>query len=176
MNSIYSFFKNESYSKNTLKTQYQVFKKYFIERKKIKNIRFSGIPEDISENIIKYIIHKLGDTTSSWDCLGDLFSQKEGKQECKCFTSVGPISFSPKSDWDVIYFLDATDFLNDNFKLYKCGHKKSSNEWKKIKINKTETFEEQCKQNRRPRLGWSLLNTQIKYDLIFSGTFDEIIN
>jgi hypothetical protein len=49
---------------------------------------------------------------------------KRGFQECKCFTSDGPLSFTPSSNWDVIYFLDARDWLNDNFILYIESHYK----------------------------------------------------
>jgi hypothetical protein len=35
------------------------------------------IPEDISENIVKQIIrNKLNDSTSSWNCKRDLYSQE----------------------------------------------------------------------------------------------------
>ena len=139
-------------------------------KEKIKNIRLPPIPSDISENIIKYILHKNGEF-SSWGCKsGDLYLK--GKQECKCFTSDGPISFSPNSNWNAIYFLDARDWLNDNFKLFTF--KKTSNEWKNIKVNKKETMEDQCKQKRRPRINWFKLEKEC--ELIFSGTFDEIIN
>jgi hypothetical protein len=114
----------DTYTKELLKEQYQLHKTYVIGRKnttknKCKE-RMPCIPEDISENIVKQIIrNKLNDSTSSWNCKKwDLYSQKEGVQECKCFTSDGPLSFTPSSNWDVIYFLDARDWLNDNFILY----------------------------------------------------------
>jgi len=158
-----------------------IHKKYVIQRmesaKKL-NIKFRlpSIPEDISENIVKFIIHKNGDTTSTWNCKGDLLSSVEGIQECKCFTSVGPLSFTPSSEWDVIYFLDATHWLTNKFKLYKYTNKRSSDEWKNIKINKNQTFEQQCIQGRRPRIGWSGLYPQIKphCNLIFDGSFEDI--
>jgi hypothetical protein len=175
--------KNDLYTKNILKSQYEIHKNYTKQRiessKELKiNFRLPSIPEDISENIIKFIIHKNGDTSSSWNCSGDLLSKIEGKQECKCFTSTGPISFTPSSDWDVIYFLDAIDWINDNFKLYKFPHKKSSNIWKNIKVNKTQTFEDQCTQGRRPRINWSGLYLQIKEDctLLFEGSIYDILN
>ena len=175
--------KNDLYTKNILKSQYEIHKNYTKQRiessKELKiNFRLPSIPEDISENIIKFIIHKNGDMSSSWNCSGDLLSKIEGKQECKCFTSTGPISFTPSSDWDVIYFLDAIDWINDNFKLYKFPHKKSSNIWKNIKVNKKQTFEDQCTQGRRPRINWSGLYLQIKEDctLLFEGSIYDILN
>jgi hypothetical protein len=141
-------------------------------------VRSSSIPEHISENIIKQIIrNKLNDPSCTWDCKkGDLHSLKENKQECKCFTSKGPTSFSPSSDWDVIYFLDARNWENNIFVLYRITLKKTSEEWKNIKINKTQTFEDQCKQGRRPRINWDGLYPQIASfcSKVYEGTFENI--
>jgi hypothetical protein len=172
----------KDYSETILKQQYNLHKEYVksrIESSKILGfkIRLPSIPEDISENIIKFIIHKNGDTTSSWDCKrGDLVSTKEGQQECKCFTSDGPSSFTPTSDWDVIYFLDGKNWLKDKFILYKVNLKKSSEEWKSIKVNKKQTFEDQCKQKRRPRINWKQLYSQISpfCEIVFDGLFQDI--
>ena len=172
----------DKYTKNVLKEQYELHYNYVKSRKessKKLNIkfRFPSIPEDITENIIKFIIHKLGDTTSSWNCKGDLFSKKEGIQECKCFTSNGPISFTPSSNWDYIYFLDARNWIDNTFILYKAKIKRTSDEWKQIKINKKQTFEDQCVQKRRPRIGWENLYPQITTycEKIYESTFDDII-
>jgi hypothetical protein len=172
----------DMYSKEILKQQYEIHKNYVISRKNSSsllniNFRLPCIPEDISENMIKFIIHKNGDNTSSWNCKGDLLSSIEGKQECKCFTSTGPISFTPSSEWDSIYFLDATEWLNDCFKLYKFPYKRTSDEWKNIKVNKNQTFEDQSLQGRRPRINWSGLYPQIKEkcSLIFEGSFEDIV-
>ncbi len=173
----------DTYSKELLKEQYALHKLYVKGRidttKKIGvKVRLPCIPEDISENIIKQIIHnKLNDKTSRWDCKkGDLQSEKEGKQECKCFTSDGPPSFTPSSDWDVIYFLDARNWLNDTFILYRISLKRTSPEWKNIKISKTQTFEDQTKQGRRPRITWESLYPQIKSycTKVYEGNFDDI--
>ena len=123
-------------------------------------------------------INTNGDKTSSWNCdKGDLKSLKYGKQECKCFASNGPISFSPISEWDELFFLDARYWhTKDKFILYRTRIKRNSDEWRPIKVNKNETFEQQSKQGRRPRIGWIELYNQIeKYcEKIFEGTFDEI--
>ena len=81
---------DDKYTKEILLEQFNIHIKYVESRLSLKNLgikfRLSSIPEDISENIIKFIIHKNGDTTSSWNCSGDLISDIEGTQECKCFT------------------------------------------------------------------------------------------
>jgi len=174
----------DTYTEQLLKEQYALHKSYVIGRinttaKIGVKVRLPSIPEDISENIIKYIIrNKIGDRTTSWDCKnGDLQSQKEGKQECKCFTSDGPPSFTPTSDWDVIYFLDARNWIhNDKFILYRIPLKRTSYEWKNIKVNKMQTFEDQTKQGRRPRITWDSLYPQIQTycNKVYEGTFNDI--
>lgn len=173
----------DHYSDELLKEQFELHKSYVKGRidTTIKigvKVRLPCIPEDISENIVKIIIHnKLNDKTSRWDCKkGDLESKKEGKQECKCFTSDGPLSFTPSSEWDAIYFLDARNWLNDKFVLYKSSLKRTSTEWKNIKISKTQTFEDQTKQGRRPRISWESLHPLIEpyCSKVFEGTFNDI--
>ena len=114
------YYQHQPYVKKTMETS----KKYGVP------IRLPSIPEDISKNMIKFILHKVHDKTSRWDCKGDLQSRQEGKQECKCFTSDGLLSFTPSSDWDVIYFLDARQWLSNVFVLYKIQLKRSSEDWK----------------------------------------------
>lgn len=172
----------DTYTKEVLQENYKLHKDYvkgrmqFAKDKHIK-IRLPSIPEDISENIVKFILHKVGDTTSSWNCKnGDLYSLKEGKQECKCFTSDRPPSFTPSSDWDVIYFLNARNWLNDKFILFKVSLKRTSTEWNNIKVSKTQTFEDQTKQGRRPRITWESLYPQVESycHKVYEGTFEDI--
>lgn len=166
------------YTKKILRYQYCLHKLYVQERKKIQtSVRLPGIPEDISENIVKFILRSLGDASCTWEeRSGDLFSSVEGKQECKCFTSKGPISFTPVGDWDVIYFLDARRWLvNDSVTLYKCNLKRSSDEWKAVRVSKTQTFNDQCEQGRRPRICWESLYPQIPHEKIFEGSIFKVI-
>ena len=174
--------KVDTYTTCVLRTQYNLHKEYVIRRKQSGKdlditFRFPCIPEDISENIVKFIIHKNGDKTSSWNCGGDLLSKIEGKQECKCFTSDGPPSFTPSSEWDIIYFLDARKWLDDVFTLYRVNLRRTSEEWKKIKVSKTQTFDDQCQQGRRPRITWESLYPQItEYTTkIYEGKFEDIL-
>jgi len=172
----------DKFTKKILKKLYTTHLDYYLKQKEIAEkykikIRYSCIPESISENIIKFIIHKNGDTTSTWDCKGDLLSEIEGKQECKCFTSDGPLSFTPSSEWGVIYFLDAREWLSDKFVLWRVNLKRTDELWAKIKVNKKSTFFDQTKQGRRPRIGWETLYPQIASHTtkIFEGTFEQII-
>jgi hypothetical protein len=67
------------------------------------------------ENIVKQIIrNKLNDSTSSWNCKRGIYSQKEGFKNVNVYERRTSFVHS-SSNWDVIYFLDARDWLNDNF-------------------------------------------------------------
>lgn len=172
---------NDIYTVSILKQRFDEYKNYVYSINHYEhslNIRKPIFPEDISENIIKFIIHNvLGDKTSSWYCnTGDLYSSIEGIQECKCFTSNAPISFSPSSKWDVIYFLDARNWLSDYFILYKANISNNNIVWSNIKINQNETFKNHSDMKRRPRISWRLLYPQIhKYcSIVYQGSFEDI--
>ena len=176
---------NDSYTENILQEHYSVFRTYVIGINKIneklnlsKKIRACNFPEGLSENIVKFIIHnKLNDKTTIWDCKsGDLYSQIEKKLEVKCFASDAPISFSPNSNWTVIYFLDARKLFDNYIVLYRCSLIPTSDKWKQIKFNKNETFEDQMKLKRRPRIIWKSLYKTIctECDIIYEGTIENI--
>ena len=174
---------SSEFTKDNLCNFYSIHKQYVKSLKSIETesnikIRYPNFPEHISENIIKYAIQKEGDDTVIWNCKsGDLLSRVRGKLECKCFTSDGPISFTPSSDWDEIYFLDARNWLQDRFIVYRVILKYSSDEWKSISVSKTQTFRDQCKQGRRPRITWESLYPQISMHVqsIFNGTLNELV-
>jgi len=128
---------------------------------------------EISENIVKYIVeYKTGNIPIWKPGKGDLICN--GKRlEVKCFTSNGPSSFGPTEEWDELYFLDATDYENKNFKCYKISL--SNTEFSYIKINSSETYKDQCAQKRRPRISFNIISGQIpkeKINLLFEGNFD----
>jgi hypothetical protein len=176
----------DPYTAEILAERLQIHKTTVLSTEKINarigrtQIRLPCFPEDISENIIKFILHNiLNDKTSRWDCTkGDLVSQKEGRQECKCFSSDGPLSFSPSSEWDVIYFLDALGWRNDIFVLYRLPLKTASEEWQNIMFNtkKKQTFRDQATGRRRPHIGWDRLLDQISSHVtkVFEGSFNDI--
>lgn len=185
----------DTYTEEILKARFSQHKTYVEETIKIRdsiglNIRLPVIPEDITENMVKHILHNLSgeyqDKTSMWTksfkskqkITGDLISKKENIQECKCFSSDGPISFGPTENWDVIYFLDAREWLEDKFVLWRVPLSNTAPEWKSTVLNKSknESFETQSAQGRRPRINWDGLYPQIsKYATkIFDGSFSDI--
>lgn len=142
----------------------------------LPGVRLPAFPEDISENIVKYI---LGGNVTRNTNTGDLYSTDIGKIEVKCFTSNGPISFTPSSGWDEIYFLDGRGWLDKKFKLYRLPYKMSSEFWSNIVINKNKepkTFLGQVQTGRRPRITWKELQPQLTehLEVVFNGSFSDI--
>jgi hypothetical protein len=185
----------DTYTEEILKARFNQHKTYVEETIKIRDsiglsIRLPVIPEDITENMVKHILHNLSgefqDKTSMWTksfkskqkITGDLVSKKENVQECKCFSSDGPISFGPTENWDVIYFLDAREWLEDKFVLWRVPLSNTAPEWKSTVLNKSknESFESQSAQGRRPRINWDALYPQIAKHAtkVFDGSFTDI--
>jgi hypothetical protein len=118
----------------------------------IKRISTRGInlPEAISENAFclffpEYVrVVKLKKGKCSYDCI----NIKTGSRiQIKASSIKSDLtSFGPRSEWDELFFLDFSKG-DGSFKVYKI-----ESDWiYKNKVNKTQTFEEQQKQSRRPR-------------------------
>ena len=167
-------------------------KKLKKDHKSSKNIRKPNFPEYVSEPMICLTIRKhlpvinqekYKNETPEDICImpstGDLYSKIDGKLECKCFASDGPISFGPTEKWDKLYILNATSADKNNFILYEIDI--NSNNFGSIKISKTETFAMKCAKTvgQRPRINWKELEQQIPHDkikIIAKGTLSELIN
>lgn len=140
--------------------------------------RRNGLPDHISENIIKFVIHNnLNDSSCTWGCkVGDLYSDKSKIIECKSLTSDGPTSFGPKQKWNVIYFLDAREWLDDKLVIWQCSLPNTDDVWKNIEVKKGQTKAEQGDAGRRPRINWDSLYSQISEhcNIVYEGTFEGI--
>lgn len=147
-------------------------------------IRHQNPPEDITENIVKFIIINYDkDASCKWaksiQLSGDLYSDKyaiETPPEVKAFTSNGPCSFGPDKKFGVLYFLDMRDWLNNKFVLWKVNVSSDSPEWHNIKMNKTQTLKKQCEKGVRPHISWENIYSQIpdKCVKVYDGTFEGI--
>ena len=179
----------DDYTQSVLDTEYNSYSNYYISRTKTRKetglpIRLPNPPEDVTENIVKFIIINYdNDPSCKWakaiKLHGDLYSDKYSTSypiEVKAFTSDGPSSFGPDKKFGVIYFLDMRDWLNNKFILWKVNVTSDSPEWRNIKMNKKQTNEEQCKQKRRPHISWENIYSQIpdKCIKIYEGTFEDI--
>jgi len=180
--------REDKYTAEILRRRFNRYKEDCIDLTDLKktsglNIRNQNPPEDITENIAKFIIHNYdNDPSCKWSkgigLKGDLFSSKypESPPEVKAFTSVGPSQFGPKKVFGVLYFLDLRKWIEDQIVLWRVNLTNKSPEIKGIKINKTQTHEEQCAEGRRPRISWDKLYPQISdhCEKIFEGTFEDI--
>lgn len=179
----------DKYTADVLRKQYTLYRNNYIETAEtIKTtglpIRHQNPPEDITENMVKFIIINYdNDPSCKWaksmKLKGDLYSDKypiDSPPEVKAFTSDGPSSFGPKKKFGVIYFLDMRLWLNDTFILWKLNLSNESPEWKHIKMNKTQTHEEQCEEGRRPHISWDNIHSQMpdKCIKVYCGNFEGI--
>jgi len=168
------------YTKEVLKNSQYHYRNWYRYRKQQKengaDIRLPIMPEDISETKIQYILQDNGDMTITRNCTGDLFSEKDGRIECKCITSDGAISFSPSSAFDKLYIMDARKFeITNKITLYKINYKRSSKIWDDIIVNKkkNQSFNYQASQGRRPRITFKTLFPYIinETEIVFEGNF-----
>jgi DNA (cytosine-5)-methyltransferase 1 len=134
-----------------------------------KNLRMRkpNFPEIISEKIVEIIFFDSNLSTKSGDIIIN------GKRiEIKCFSSIGPISFGPKEKWDIIIFVNAIN--HPEIEVLICNFSNESKEWNNIKVNKLETYSDQCKQKRRPRIGFKELEKQIKIVSVLKSNILQI--
>jgi hypothetical protein len=179
----------DNYTPDVLHSLYQRYKdnyQYTANLKKEKGlpIRQQNPPEDITENIVKFIIQNYeGDLSCKWAKAigknGDLYSDKYNHEypiEVKAFTSNGPSQFGPRKKFGVLYFLDMRNWLDNKLVLWRVNLTNDSQEMKNIKMNKKQTLGEQCDEGRRPHICWDSLYPQImdKSVKIYEGTFDDI--
>ena len=110
--------------------------------------------------------------------LQDTLELLDRRIEVKCFTSTGPSSFGPKECWDVLYFLDGCDYRNKQFKLYRVDCSNDSETFQQLRVNKNDTFGNQCKQGRRPRICFKEVKKQLSehITLIFEGDIQSILS
>lgn len=182
----------DNYDKHSLIKRFTKFKENYVSDKELISnglkIRHQNTPEDITENITKFIIRKYENDTScvwckgvdkKWRLTGDLFSNKHEKTapiEVKSFTSNGPSQFGPDKKFGVLYFLDLRNWLDDEIILWKVNLNYTSQEFKNIKVNKVQTMGDQLLEGRRPHISWDNIYPQITEfcEKIYVGTFENI--
>tara|TARA_Y100000590_G_scaffold464604_1_gene634456 strand:- start:2606 stop:3400 length:795 start_codon:yes stop_codon:yes gene_type:complete len=113
------------------------------QRMKHKKIRNPNFPSEISENIAKFAICKKYKIMPNWDCKGDLIMLNK-KIEVKGFMARAPSSFGPKEPWDFIYFVDAINTLQKNYKVFEIKLSNISEDWRNIVISGKDKECEDC--------------------------------
>jgi hypothetical protein len=176
-NMTYNIIKQELIRYNTNMIQIASINK-MLSTKKIRNDNF---PSHISENIAKFAIFKKYKIMPCWDTdKGDLVINKLSlfrRLEIKGFMSNGPSSFGPTEMWDWLYFVDACDTLNFNFKVYEIKLSNENDLFRNIKLSKNESYGDIASSKRRPRGGFKkVFQPQLgnKCSLIFQGHISEL--
>jgi len=184
----------DRYTESVLRTTYNSHKAYVETLNRIRRdtglpIRGPNPPEDITENTTKFILrNKYGDMTCVWaksvGRSGDLYSDREGIQEVKAFSSEAPSSFGPDKIFKAIYFLDMRGWLQDKIILWRISVTNESREWKGLRMNNTETYEDQCIRGVRPHISFEKIREQLGNaqdssgnpicSKIYDGTFEGI--
>lgn len=147
---------------------------------KIKQMRKPNYPPEITENLVKFAIIKKYNLSPCWDTKkGDLILygiQLEVKGSIDLING-GPSSFGPKEEWSRIYFVDAVNCNTKNFKIYEIKLSNKNKIWKNINVSKSQTYQEQCLQQRRPRINFTELIKQIPknfINIIFDDNFNNL--
>lgn len=184
----------DRYPEAVLRQQYSLFRAFYMSRIELQTeleIRMTNMPEDISENIVKFIIRNHLGVESYWakhvDRPGDLWSPTENVQECKCFMSDGPLSFGPEKVWGVGYFLDLRNWRNDQIVLYRTTLSPRDEAWQNIRMSGEmskkkaggELWRDQCQtRGARPHIGWDALYSQIRDHCteVYRGSFEGIFS
>jgi len=173
----------DNFTPNKLKNYINIYINLYndIENLDIKKIRRPNYPSEITENITKFAIQKHYNIIPSWDTRkGDLYLNNKNFEVKGSIDLLngGPCSFGPTEQWNRIYFVDAKYHKLKKFTVYEIMLSNKSDIWKNIKVNKNETFQDQCDQKRRPRIKFNNLINQISYKyikIIFDGNIDDLI-
>lgn len=180
---------DDKYTKDILVQRFNLYKQTYLSVNNYKQIgipiRQQNPPEDITENIAKFIVRRYdNDPYCVWSKTlgkkGDLYSPKyhiDYQPEVKAFTSNGPLQFGPSKKFGLLYFLDLRQICDKNqIIMWKANINSNSHEFKNIIISKTQTHQDQCNQGRRPHISWNKLYPQIQSHCskIYDGTFEDI--
>ena len=143
--------------------------------------RITNFPEYISENLV-VIILKMKGLDACWNRFnkdtGDLIYYKDGvkyKGEVKCKQN-GPSQFSPSSKWETLFYVDATNHINNNIQVYMIENINNIN-LDSMQISKTQTFKDQKDEGRRPRFDISKTLCDYINDntLIYNGSINDLL-
>lgn len=152
-------------------------------KKYYPKFRQQNFDSNISENLAIYALLNLG-IPAEWAKGCDVKAYIKGdwkKIEIKGFSKKNsPTSFGPKESWDYLIFVDCTRFFERKFKILMYSVSNTSEIWKKLPINKKETFHTQASNKRRPRQKAEsifdyLHDNGIKQKVLFDGVLSDLI-
>ena len=137
---------------NTVIDTYFHWKQLDAEIKTLSGTRGINFPSEISEYMACYVlglmVNKEGSNGDAVDMSNPDHPQIIEIKGSSAEQSSAPNSFSPREYFDDLVFV-RLDKYDDILKIYRLGI--NSNDLKKIKVNNTQTVEDQQRQGRRPR-------------------------
>lgn len=144
----------------------------FVKKLKTKyTCRLPLFPGDLSEYIALLCCKRKLKQIANLSSPGDIICGNK-RIEVKAFLNVNtPISFGPKQQWDSIIFVDATDYMNYNFKVYHLCISNINTKWKNLKINKMLVKKYNTK-SKKIMTNFTYLKKSFKYHMkiIYNGT------
>jgi hypothetical protein len=158
-------FIGDQFEESDYKNLRQIFKDWFELNSKLSDLGGRGInvPDVFSEGLFCYYFNavRTNGTAYSFDAI--MISSNQGVQIKSASIDKDLTSFGPKSTWDELYYVDfaPNSIVDGNIAFYKIDL-----DLRNLVLNKkkNETFLDQQKQGRRPRL--SIKNEVIrKYKL-----------
>ena len=144
----------DAFDKNDFKVLQQIFKDWLIMNEKLKSLggRALNVPDVFSEALFCLAFNSVrtNNTAHSYDCV--MRTNKAGVQVKSASIPDDCTSFGPTSTWDVLFFADfcPNGKIDGLVKFYKI----ENSDIYSLVLNskKGETFKDQQKQGRRPRL------------------------
>ena len=166
-------------SKRNIARVLLAYSEYCITRNEIYKgkVRKPNFPEDVSESLVKFYIEKYENIPTTGDIRkGDLLKSDGTVVEVKAFQSNTPNSYGPTECWDELYIVDLRQFLEDILYIYKIPYSNDSEEIKNLKVNRKQTYRDQCLQGRRPRITTKNLIKQLDGEfLIYKGNITSLL-
>lgn len=144
------------YTYDVLLCNFNIYRTYAESRRIssiIYNLKYQEpiMPNDVSDNIIKFIIRQFSGQLCYSTKTGQIFSAKFGRIECKTITHIKKevITFLNGETLDTVCFLDLRNWLDNRFILYianvsgECGQQLSNNKRISIKWESIKYLSEQ---------------------------------
>lgn len=144
----------DAFDKKDLKKLQEIFSDWLVINKKTKSLGGRGlnVPDVFSEALfcLAFNAIRTNGTAYSYDCV--MRGTGEGVQIKSASIKTDCTSFGPTSTWDLLYFVDFIP--NDTIDGKVCIYKIEDDDIYNAVLNskKNETFKDQQKQGRRPRL------------------------
>lgn len=138
---------------------------------KYRKIKKTNLPKEIAENIVLLLLSNLDKSEIYWDTKSKDIFIKDNSIKIKTFSGDSYSTFSPRDNWDIIYFLDLSKLEQKIFTLWEIPKSNTSLEWGNIRVTKKLTYKNKTSFGLRPRIQFKKLGVynELNKKIIFSG-------